>query len=584
MALSAQVMPNPREMSGKVLPVSDVPAGTVIVRVIRGSFDRNVTGHPVEFTIGNEKRTVNTDASGRAQVSGLKPGARVQASTVVDGERIESEVAEIAATGFRIMLVAIDRKAAGPAGAGADTAPAGAAPAAPAPSVPAIKGNVTLGPASRIIVEFSSERLNVYYALEIVNAESAPVDLGGPLVVELPRDARGASVLQGSSQQATANGPRITVTGPFLPGSTAVQIGYELPFSGPAARLRQVWPATLSRVSLYLLQFDQVDMSSPQFASKQQATEQGQPIIFGTGPAIPAGQSLDVNITGLPHHPRWPRNLALGLAAVIICAGVWAAVFTTPRRRARTDTIVTPSAPPGFDAVDVRDVSKSYGRRRALSRVTLTFRAGEIVGLLGPNGAGKSTLLGIVSTLVSATSGEVRYGPETARDGGDALRAHIGVLGHELFVYGDLTVAENLQFFGRLHGVADLERRVAAALGHAGLEPRAGDRVSRLSRGLRQRLALERALIHEPTLVLLDEPFTGLDDESAGVLAARLRALRDRGAIVVMATHDFDAADGLIDRAVCLRQGRARAIDAGPGSLVERYRRALAAEVEEGAR
>ena len=245
---------------------------------------------------------------------------------------------------------------------------------------------------------------------------------------------------------------------------------------------------------------------------------------------------------------------------------------------------MTPPAPPAFDVVEVREVSKSFARRKALSRVTAAFRTGEIVGLLGPNGAGKSTLLGIVSTLVSATSGEVRYGTQTAREGGEALRARIGVLGHDLFVYGDLTVAENLQFFGRLHGVADLDRRIADALRYAGLEPRRDDRVSRLSRGLRQRLALERALIHEPALVLLDEPFTGLDDESTGVLVARLGALRDRGAIVIMATHDFDAADGLLDRAICLRQGRARAVDAGPGSLVERYRRALAAEPDEGAR
>jgi heme exporter protein A len=240
--------------------------------------------------------------------------------------------------------------------------------------------------------------------------------------------------------------------------------------------------------------------------------------------------------------------------------------------------------PPAFDVVDVREVSKSYGRRKALSKVSASFRAGEIVGLLGPNGAGKSTLLGIVSTLVSATSGEVRYGTETAREGGDALRGRIGVLGHDLFVYGDLTVAENLQFFGRLHGVADIDRRVAGALSHSGLEPRKDDRTSRLSRGLRQRLAVERALIHEPALVLLDEPFTGLDDESTGVLVRRLRALRDRGAIVVMATHDFEAADGLIDRALCLNQGRGRAIDGGPGRLVERYRRALAAAPDEAAR
>jgi ABC-type multidrug transport system ATPase subunit len=116
---------------------------------------------------------------------------------------------------------------------------------------------------------------------------------------------------------------------------------------------------------------------------------------------------------------------------------------------------------------------------------------------------------------------------------------------------------------------------VDAALREAGLEDRAGDRVSRFSRGLRQRLALERALLHHPRLVLLDEPFTGLDDHSAEKLGARLRGLRQRGAIVVMATHELERAEGLVDTVVCLREGRARTLTPGSGSLREQYRRAL---------
>ena len=166
----------------------------------------------------------------------------------------------------------------------------------------------------------------------------------------------------------------------------------------------------------------------------------------------------------------------------------------------------------------------------------------------------------MLSTLVRPTSGEVRYGGATAATLGDALRGRIGVLGHDLFLYGDLTARENLEFFGRLYGLDRLDARVAAALAAARLEDRAGDRVASFSRGLRQRLALERALIHEPRLVLLDEPFTGLDDESAALLGARLRALRDAGAIVLMATHDFESADGLVDRMICLRAGQVREI------------------------
>jgi heme exporter protein A len=236
---------------------------------------------------------------------------------------------------------------------------------------------------------------------------------------------------------------------------------------------------------------------------------------------------------------------------------------------------VAPSPDSEFDSVEARDLSKSFGRRKALSRVTLTVQTGEVVGLLGPNGAGKSTFIGVLATLVRPSAGEVRYGRFTARDLDDSLRARIGLLGHELFLYADLTARENLEFFGRLYRVRDLDARVAAALAAARLEDRAGDRVGSFSRGLRQRLALERALIHRPRLVLLDEPFTGLDDESAGLLTDRLRAIGRAGAMVVMATHDFDSAEGLVTRSICFRAGRAREIAAGAGPLRERYRQTL---------
>jgi heme exporter protein A len=223
----------------------------------------------------------------------------------------------------------------------------------------------------------------------------------------------------------------------------------------------------------------------------------------------------------------------------------------------------------------VRAVSRHYGRRRALSKISLDCTAGSIVGLFGPNGAGKSTLLSILSTLLRPTSGVVQYGDRTAAEWGDALRGRIGVLGHDLFLYGDLTAEENLRFFAALAGVRDVDGPVAAALQSARLDGRAGDRVSGFSRGLRQRLALERALVHSPRLVLLDEPFTGLDDESAGLLSDRLRTLRSAGTIVVMATHDFDTAAPLVDRPVCLHDGRLIPIAGGAGTLRDRYRAAV---------
>jgi heme exporter protein A len=221
-------------------------------------------------------------------------------------------------------------------------------------------------------------------------------------------------------------------------------------------------------------------------------------------------------------------------------------------------------------------VSRYYGRRRALSKASLECRSGRILGLFGPNGAGKSTVLGLLSTLVFPTKGVVTYGGHTESEWGDRVRSRIGMLGHDLFLYGDLTARENLEFFGRLHGVANLGSRVDEALGHARLSDRGSDRVSAFSRGLRQRLALERALLHMPRLVLLDEPFTGLDDASSAILVARLRTLRDSGTIIVMATHDFDTADGLVDAALCLHDGFVYPMVPGAGRLRDRYRQTLA--------
>ena len=205
------------------------------------------------------------------------------------------------------------------------------------------------------------------------------------------------------------------------------------------------------------------------------------------------------------------------------------------------------------------EVSRSFGRRRALNRVSLTAHAGTITALLGPNGAGKSTLLSIVSTLLSPTSGDVRYGDAGARQGGSALRGRIGLLAHDLSLYPELTAAENLRFFARVYDLADVEGRVTAALDRAGLAGRRHDSVAGFSRGMRQRLALERALIHDPRLVLLDEPFTGLDAAARESLRVRLGAVRASGAIVLLTTHDTAAVAGLTDASVSLVDGRVAA-------------------------
>ena len=225
-----------------------------------------------------------------------------------------------------------------------------------------------------------------------------------------------------------------------------------------------------------------------------------------------------------------------------------------------------------FDHVAVDDVSRHFGRRRAVSRVNFTARAGAILGLLGPNGAGKSTMLAMLATLLQPTAGAIRFGALDPRADGAALRSRIGVLGHDLFLYPELTALENLAFFASLYQQSDASGVASRALTRAGLSDRAHDPVQSFSRGMRQRVALERALIHDPRLALLDEPFTGLDDASAAALVARLRALKENGVIVILATHDLELAEGLIDEAVFLRDGRVASTMARPERLRSAYR------------
>ena len=224
-----------------------------------------------------------------------------------------------------------------------------------------------------------------------------------------------------------------------------------------------------------------------------------------------------------------------------------------------------------FDRAELADVSRHFGRRRAVTRVTFTVRQGDILGLLGPNGAGKSTLIGMLATLVAPTSGRIAYGPRTASGSGPELRRRIGLLAHELHLYPELSARQNLDFFARLYGL-DPGHVVPGALEAAGLTDRADDDVSTYSRGMRQRLALERSLMHQPRLVLLDEPFTGLDDRAVTIVSDRLRRLAAGGAIIVLATHDLDLADGLVTRVAVVHNGRLVSDEAAGAGLRVRYR------------
>lgn len=317
-------MPDARAMSGRPLPSPDLPAGSLSVRVARGGFENSLANQTVEVTVdGQPLRTVTTGEDGRAVIDGLRQGSTVQVATMVGSERLQSLPIPMGATGMMVALVAV---ADGDGAAAAEAPPPGQVPAAPA-----VPGTVTFGPESRIIVELAENGLTVFYVFEILNAGAEPVDIGGPLIVDLPREARGAGLLQGSTPQATVNGPRLIVTGPFAPGSTVAQVAYELPYRGPTATLDQTLPALLPQLTLLVEQHGTIEIASPQIANRNIVTSEGQPLIFASGPAIEAGGRLTVEFSGLPHHPRWPQYTALSLALALIAWGVWGAA-TAPRR------------------------------------------------------------------------------------------------------------------------------------------------------------------------------------------------------------------------------------------------------------
>ena len=222
-------------------------------------------------------------------------------------------------------------------------------------------------------------------------------------------------------------------------------------------------------------------------------------------------------------------------------------------------------------AIVAADLAAGYGARTIWSGATFSIPTGAFTVVLGPNGAGKSTIIGMLATLVTPTSGTITYGGRTAGAIGGALRASIGLLAHELLLYPDLTARQNLALFAGLYGLS-AAGLVDAALSNAGLSERADDVVSAFSRGMRQRLALERALLHGPRLVLMDEPFTGLDDAAVAAVRSRLQAIAGAGAIVVVTTHDLDLADGLVTRVAIAHAGRLVADEPAASGLRARYR------------
>jgi heme ABC exporter ATP-binding subunit CcmA len=211
------------------------------------------------------------------------------------------------------------------------------------------------------------------------------------------------------------------------------------------------------------------------------------------------------------------------------------------------------SAVPALEAVGL---TKRYGSRLALAGVSLQVAAGECLGVFGANGAGKSTLLRILATLVRPTSGRFScYGLEMPRDA-NAIRRLVGVVAHQTYLVEDLTVWENLEFYARLYTLGDAAERIREVLHALGLAERARERVRVLSRGQQQRLSIARAVLHRPSVLLLDEPDTGLDREGRDRLVDIVADQLARGGVVVMATHAVEFGSWIVTRALFLERGR----------------------------
>jgi len=226
--------------------------------------------------------------------------------------------------------------------------------------------------------------------------------------------------------------------------------------------------------------------------------------------------------------------------------------------------------------IEVRRLVKTFGLKPVLRGVDFRAQPGEFVALLGPNGAGKTTMLRILATLSRPTMGEVRLAGYALPAQAAEVRRLLGVVSHQPLLYGDLTAEENLRFYARMYGLSDGEGRAAEVLESVGLAARRRDLVRQFSRGMQQRLAIGRALLHDPQVMLFDEPYTGLDQDASSMLDEVLRRVAVAGRTVVMTSHDLPRAADLATRVDVLSRGVIAASvpqsEITPTGLIDLYR------------
>lgn len=359
----ATAQPDPRQMSGIPLPDAELPDGTISVRVIRGRLSNNVPNHPVELRQGDVVETAATDAEGRATFLTLNPGQSVRAATELDGERIESQSFAVPGRGgVRLMLVGVD-------------------PGTPVVDAP--PGLVTFGGESFIQIELIEESVEVYYLFELINPAQVAVAPPVPVVIELPGDAQGATVLQGSSPRTRVDGTRVELSGPFEPGVTRLRVAYILPYAGESLVLEQAFPIDLESVLMSVEQWGEVDFTSSQIVRRVEVpsdTPGGTDHVLGAGPRVGVDDALSVELTGLPHRSSRPSTITLVIALMILGIGGWGAMGPADTAEAgRTREQVKARREQLF-----RDLVKVERQHRTgkMGTTKYTTRRGELFGSL----------------------------------------------------------------------------------------------------------------------------------------------------------------------------------------------------------
>jgi heme ABC exporter ATP-binding subunit CcmA len=225
--------------------------------------------------------------------------------------------------------------------------------------------------------------------------------------------------------------------------------------------------------------------------------------------------------------------------------------------------------------IEIIDLSKKFGKHVALNGVTLSVDSGESFAILGPNGAGKTTLVRTLSTLLNPTSGTVKIAGHDASEEPEKIKRQIGVVSHNPFLYDELTAHENLAFYADLYGVG--RDNIEALIEKVGLHERKDSLVGEFSRGMKQRLSIARALLHEPKILILDEPGAGLDIQSKRTFYGTIKELNKKGTTILLTTHYLEEVEELCGKAAILEQGEVKAsgtleeITGGTRSLEEAY-------------